>query len=314
VGVFKPKDEEPYGNQNPKWTKWLHRNLLCCCFGRSCVIPNVGYISEVAASYIDRRLGLGIVPRTELVQLSSPSFNYSFTQRWSHRLFKTPLPTKKGSFQIFVRGYEDSASFFESQPQSSSEWNEDVQAKFQIAFERLVILDYLIRNTDRGSDNWLLRFDKSDVALPEYKSAIQIAAIDNGLAFPIHHPNRIRSYPYGWLSLPIAATPFSIENTRAILHCLMSSRWWQETLNGIEFLFKLDSDFKSSQFKLQRSVMRGQCYNMVECLMKLEENPESPVKLTQMPLVIVHEEELTAWDKIKGKLETLSQIAMFKNC
>jgi hypothetical protein len=94
----------------------------------------------------------------------------------------------------------------------------------------------------------------------------------------------------------------------------MSSRWWQETLNGIEFLFKLDSDFKSSQFKLQRSVMRGQCYNMVECLMKLEENPESPVKLTQMPLVIVHEEELTAWDKIKGKLETLSQIAMFKNC
>lgn len=46
VGVFKPKDEEPYGKLNPKWTKWLHRNLFPCCFGRSCIIPNHGYISE----------------------------------------------------------------------------------------------------------------------------------------------------------------------------------------------------------------------------------------------------------------------------
>jgi phosphatidylinositol 4-kinase type 2 len=35
VGVFKPKNEEPYGKLNPKWTKWLHRNLFPCCFGRS---------------------------------------------------------------------------------------------------------------------------------------------------------------------------------------------------------------------------------------------------------------------------------------
>lgn len=28
VGVFKPKDEEPYASRNPKWTKWLHRNLF----------------------------------------------------------------------------------------------------------------------------------------------------------------------------------------------------------------------------------------------------------------------------------------------
>jgi len=23
IGVFKPKDEEPYGHLNPKWTKWM---------------------------------------------------------------------------------------------------------------------------------------------------------------------------------------------------------------------------------------------------------------------------------------------------
>jgi Phosphatidylinositol 3- and 4-kinase len=38
IGVFKPKDEEPYGRMNPKWIKWLHRSFLPCCFGRSCII------------------------------------------------------------------------------------------------------------------------------------------------------------------------------------------------------------------------------------------------------------------------------------
>ena len=44
IGVFKPKDEEPYGRLNPKWTKYLHRMCCPCCFGRSCLIPNqVGF-------------------------------------------------------------------------------------------------------------------------------------------------------------------------------------------------------------------------------------------------------------------------------
>jgi len=34
LGVFKPKNEEPYGNLNPKWSKWLQRNCCPCCFGR----------------------------------------------------------------------------------------------------------------------------------------------------------------------------------------------------------------------------------------------------------------------------------------
>lgn len=35
VGIFKPKDEEPYAAGNPKWNKWIHRNLFPCCFGRA---------------------------------------------------------------------------------------------------------------------------------------------------------------------------------------------------------------------------------------------------------------------------------------
>ncbi|CAB3410335.1 unnamed protein product [Caenorhabditis bovis] len=40
IGVFKPKNEEPYGSLNPKWLKWMHRVFLPCCFGRSCLPPN----------------------------------------------------------------------------------------------------------------------------------------------------------------------------------------------------------------------------------------------------------------------------------
>ncbi|CAF1374009.1 unnamed protein product, partial [Didymodactylos carnosus] len=65
IGVFKPKDEEPYGRHNPKWRKWLQKNCCPCCFGRSCLVPNQGYLSEAGASLIDTKLGLNLVPKTK---------------------------------------------------------------------------------------------------------------------------------------------------------------------------------------------------------------------------------------------------------
>ncbi|BHF64770.1 Phosphatidylinositol 4-kinase type 2-beta [Sparganum proliferum] len=73
IGVFKPKDEEPYGKLNPKWTKWMHKLCCPCFFGRSCLVPNQGYLSEVAASLVDERLGLNIVPTTKA--LLHPDFS-----------------------------------------------------------------------------------------------------------------------------------------------------------------------------------------------------------------------------------------------
>lgn len=66
VGVFKPKDEEPYGRLNPKWTKWMHKWCCPCCFGRSCLVPNQGYLSEAGASLVDQKLQLNIVPKTKV--------------------------------------------------------------------------------------------------------------------------------------------------------------------------------------------------------------------------------------------------------
>lgn len=66
IAVFKPKNEEPYGQLNPKWTKWMHKTCCPCCFGRDCLIPNQGYLSEAGASLIDRALQLNVVPKTHV--------------------------------------------------------------------------------------------------------------------------------------------------------------------------------------------------------------------------------------------------------
>lgn len=66
IGVFKPKDEEPYGRLNPKWTKWMHKLCCPCCFGRSCLIPNQGYLSEAGAGLVNEKLHLDIVPKTKV--------------------------------------------------------------------------------------------------------------------------------------------------------------------------------------------------------------------------------------------------------
>uniref|UniRef100_A0ACB8FAM9 Phosphatidylinositol 4-kinase type 2-alpha n=1 Tax=Sphaerodactylus townsendi TaxID=933632 RepID=A0ACB8FAM9_9SAUR len=81
IGVFKPKNEEPYGQLNPKWTKWLQKLCCPCCFGRDCLVLNQGYLSEAGASLVDQKLELNIVPRTRVVYLASETFNYSFIDR-----------------------------------------------------------------------------------------------------------------------------------------------------------------------------------------------------------------------------------------
>lgn len=70
IGVFKPKNEEPYGQLNPKWTKWLQKLCCPCCFGRDCLVLNQGYLSEAGASLVDQKLELNIVPKTKVQTLT----------------------------------------------------------------------------------------------------------------------------------------------------------------------------------------------------------------------------------------------------
>lgn len=272
VGVFKPKDEEPYASRNPKWTKWIHRNLFPCFFGRACLIPNLSYVSEAAAYVLDTQLRCNLVPYTDVVGFSSKSFHYDFWERRAFYRRKKPLPEKLGSLQVFLKGYTDATTFFtehpwpdqtssgvetnpkkkrrwaddcrkgtvaddeENQPLTSEEserrrtfWTEGIQLKLRFELEKLVILDYIMRNTDRGSDNWMIHVDeetqdasiiieppnghiKSPSAEPYNRPVesmiaasrtgtpmdemldninVRIGAIDNSLSWPWKHPDAV---------------------------------------------------------------------------------------------------------------------------
>ena len=53
-----------------KWFKqfiYTFNRMCCpCCFGRSCLIPNQGYMSEAGASLVDEKLNLNVVPKTKV--------------------------------------------------------------------------------------------------------------------------------------------------------------------------------------------------------------------------------------------------------
>ncbi|XP_061498444.1 phosphatidylinositol 4-kinase type 2-alpha isoform X1 [Anopheles gambiae] len=334
IAVFKPKDEEPYGRLNPKWTKWMHKLCCPCCFGRACLIPNQGYLSEAGASLVDQKLNLNIVPKTRVVRLVSETFNYPRIDRQKARIKKTikeripaarfnrmSLPPKTGSFQLFVDGYKDADYWlrrFEQEPLPTR-----LGQKFQLQFERLVVLDYIIRNTDRGNDNWLIKYDQPSI-LPTSPTAattpngvngiaaangngyiprsssrlemmehtdwnlvqlpeIRIAAIDNGLAFPFKHPDSWRAYPYHWAWLPQAKQPFSQDIKDLVLPSLSDPHFCEELCNELYELFKQDKGFDRGLFERQMSVMRGQMLNLTQAL----KDGKSPVQLVQMPAVIV---------------------------
>lgn len=145
---------------------------------------------------MDQKLKLNIVPKTRVVRLVSETFNYPRIDRQKAKLKKTikehypsarfnrmslppkvneilyfvvfsafkliniydiSFPRQTGSFQLFVNGYKDADYWlrrFEQEPLPKIQ-----MSSFQLEFEKLVILDYIIRNTDRGNDNWLIRYD-----------------------------------------------------------------------------------------------------------------------------------------------------------
>ncbi|KAJ4483446.1 phosphatidylinositol 3 and 4-kinase-domain-containing protein [Lentinula aciculospora] len=223
VAVFKPKDEEPYGRLNPKTTKWLHRQFRWLIpFGRACLIPNLSYISEAAASLLDSRLKLHIVPPTQLASLSSPAFFYDWIDRTAAKKGK-PLPLKVGSLQRFLYQYTDASEFLRKHPWPGRSiadtfddtshrrgvftkkmisgvtaicggrsgdvdefyddyeeerlfdatesmngprefyWTPALQRSFREELEKLVILDYLMLNTDRGADNYMIKYCEGEV-------------------------------------------------------------------------------------------------------------------------------------------------------
>ncbi|KAM6972051.1 phosphatidylinositol 4-kinase type 2-beta [Aplochiton taeniatus] len=322
IGVFKPKSEEPYGHLNPKWTKYFHKLCCPCCFGRGCLVPNQGYLSEAAASLVDTKLGLGVVPKTKVVYLASETFHYNTIDRAKSKgkkyaLEKVPkvgrrfhrigLPPKVGSFQLFVEGYHEADYWLrriEAEPLP-----ENIRKQLQSQFERLVVLDYVIRNTDRGNDNWLIKYEQPREASGEGEkdaewsdspaSCVKIAAIDNGLAFPFKHPDEWRAYPFHWAWLPQAKVAFSQETRDLVMSRLSDMNFVQDLCEDLYEMFKADKGFDKTMFEKQMSVMRGQVLNLTQAL----KDGKSPIQLVQMPRVVVERSRCGG----QGRVVTLGQ-------
>uniref|UniRef100_A0AC34QZI3 Phosphatidylinositol 4-kinase type 2 n=1 Tax=Panagrolaimus sp. JU765 TaxID=591449 RepID=A0AC34QZI3_9BILA len=255
LAVFKPKDEEPFAALNPKWPKFFQRILCFCCFGRACLIPNHGYLSETGASLVDDRLGLNIVPKTRIVKLLSPTFFYG------RGCIKQDIKPKEGSFQLFVHGYKSAADVLEewNHKGTTGMSNEETET-FTILFQKLCILDYVIRNTDRHNDNWLIRHVPNE--------EISIAAIDNGLAFPVKHPeyaSRFRKFPFNWSELSWAKIPLNIELRERLLNLLTPS-FVHNLCDDLKNLFRHDKTHNRLLTYSQLRVFRGQLYNLKEAL------------------------------------------------
>ncbi|VDD90301.1 unnamed protein product [Enterobius vermicularis] len=306
-----------------------------------------GYLSEAGASLIDQKLHLNVVPKTGIVCLAAPTFNYGRIDRAKARtkerirtrypdlgkhFHRIGLPLKVGSFQLFVSGYQDATYWlhqWEANPETAPPPN--VEKQLQVQFEKMVVLDYIIRNTDRGNDNWLIKYEPPTVApvpqdpkpsttqeevsvekgerldlsvvdetkkvdtdslikasekVEEFGGKILIAAIDNGLAFPIKHPDEWRTYPYRWAWLPMAKKQFSEETIRLVLPFLENTNFVKELCNDLRKIFEEDRGFDKKMFEHQLNVMRGQMFNLKEAL-KQRKSPAQLVQVIMPPQLMV---------------------------
>lgn len=110
---------------------------------------------------------------------------------------------------------------------------------------------------------------------PSTSATVSIGAIDNSLAFPWKHPDQWRSFPFGWLFLPVSliGQPFSQKTRDHFIPLLTSTKWWAETQTMLRKLFEQDSDFKERMFQKQIAVLKGQAFNVLETLKTPDQGP-----------------------------------------
>ena len=113
-----------------------------------------------------------------------------------------------------------------------------------------------------------------------YNEKSQQNIIDNGLAFPIKHPDSWRAYPYHWAWLEQAQKPFSEDTIQLVLHkvyiltvkgCNMNLQisdlgFIEELVDELKEIFSLDKDYSERKFEKQMGVLRGQALNLASAM------------------------------------------------
>ncbi|RAL66146.1 hypothetical protein DID88_005818 [Monilinia fructigena] len=165
-------------------------------------------------------------------------------------------------------------------------WTDALQQAFREELEKLVILDYIMRNTDRGLDNWMIKIDWENQGVsivsdpPQMKtnsgpeqSPRVISTSDN---ISMSH---LPAYPYRsqkpMEATSRSATPSGIAAPTISIGAIDNSLSWP---------WKHPDAWRSFPFGWQIAVMKGQAWNVVETLKTAD---HGPLELTRRARVCV---------------------------
>jgi hypothetical protein len=269
VAVFKPADEEPYAENNPKG--YLRQPGNDNSFLRQGVDPGEACIREVAAYLLDHE-GFSGVPMTTLVEARHPAFNANGARLkvseggasvGAHSLnpsqFSDSMSKKVGSFQEFCR----------------SEFTMDDISPSKISVEevhKIAILDIRIMNADRNSANLLCRRKEDD--------SLELVPIDHG--FCLRSVADVSWMDWCWLDWPQLKKPLNERMKSYVLNLDIEAdaRLLRERLN-------LDSSavdyFRASSRLLKAGVQAGLSLYDIACICcRNDDLGEMPSKLEML--------------------------------
>uniref|UniRef100_A0A7R9WD71 Ubiquitin-like domain-containing protein n=1 Tax=Pseudictyota dubia TaxID=2749911 RepID=A0A7R9WD71_9STRA len=222
VAVFKPADEEPYAENNPRGYVRQGAGHASDSFSfgfdevesgmRAGISPGEACVREVAAFLLDHG-GFSGVPATTLAEARHPAFNTNGARLkvieggasvGSHSLsFSSAtisptlgLPKKVGSFQEFV----------------NSDYSMDDLSPSKLTVDevhKIAVLDIRLLNADRNSANLLCRRRPED---PDY---IELIPIDHG--YCLRTVSDISWFDWCWLDWPQMKQPLSEKTKEYIL-------------------------------------------------------------------------------------------------
>jgi len=221
IGVFKPADEEPYAENNPRGYVRQSGNSSFSAL-REGIDPGEACLREVAAYLLDHG-GFSDVPMTTLVEARHPAFNTNGSRLnvsqggaslGSHSLLGDNQPRthkkKVGSFQAFVN------SECTMDDLSPSKLSKD-------EVHKIAVLDIRLMNADRNSANLLCQRRENN--------SLRLIPIDHG--FCLRSVCDVSWMDWCWLDWPQLKQPLSKKTRDYVLKLDIDAdvRMLKESLN-----------------------------------------------------------------------------------
>ena len=250
VAVFKPADEEPYAENNPRGHVRIEGNHEDAMSMRAGIQPGEACLREVAAFLLDHD-SFSDVPMTTLAEARHPAFhsngsmlklNQGGAAVGSHSLSlgsspsQTQEPKKKvGSFQEYVNGECCMDDL------SPSKIKDD-------EVHKIAILDIRIMNADRNTANLICRRNPED---PDF---FKLVPIDHG--YCLRTVADVCWFDWCWLDWPQMKRPVSAKTKEYILNLDVESdaRMLKERLNIPDRALDY---FRASSKLLQAGIKKG---------------------------------------------------------